>query len=250
VHVEAGLRSFDDDMPEEHNRIETDHLSALCLAPTDWAAKHLADEGIDGDRVVVTGNTAVDAVLDALPGPARQDEVLRFFGVAPDAFVLATIHRPENTDVPAVLRQVLEALGALPLPVVLPLHPRTRHRIDEDGLGSLLGPLQPVPPLRHADFLALAARSALLVSDSGGIQEEASVLKRPVLVVRRSTERPEVEGTFARLVGPTELTAAATRWLAELRRSPGSLAELASPYGDGTASHRCVTAIDAFLEAR
>lgn len=247
VHVEAGLRSFDLAMPEEHNRVETDHLSDLCLAPTAWAATHLADEGITGDRVVVTGNTAVDAVLDHLPDAQQRAAIVERFGVGPGAYVLATIHRPENTDDPDVLRTVLDGLGSLPMPVLLPVHPRTRARAVAARLGSSLERLVLLPSLDHAEFLALAAESALLVSDSGGIQEEASVLKRAVVVVRRSTERPEVEGTFARLTSPGALADAAGAWLEDLRRSPRQLDEVPSPYGDGTASSRSVAAIEALL---
>jgi UDP-N-acetylglucosamine 2-epimerase (non-hydrolysing) len=249
VHVEAGLRSFDKAMPEEHNRIETDHLADLCLAPTEWAAEHLANEGIGTNRVVVTGNTAVDAVLAALPVPDRQAEVVSHLGLTPRSYILGTIHRPENTDDPGVLALLLDSLAALPRPVVFPLHPRTHARISDAGLEPVLDRLRVVPPLGHADFLSLAAHCALLVSDSGGIQEEASVLKRPVVVVRRSTERPEVEGTFARLVRPADLTSAAMWWLDELDRDPDPFHGVPSPYGDGRSSERCVAAIDNLLAA-
>jgi UDP-N-acetylglucosamine 2-epimerase (non-hydrolysing) len=247
VHVEAGLRSFDLDMPEEHNRVETDHLSDLCLAPTEHAARNLADVGISPERVVVTGNTAVDAVLDVLPPEAARRDALGRLGLEAGRYVLATVHRPENTDDPHVLRTVLDALSSLPFPTVLPLHPRTAERAARAGVADSFGGLRIVPPLGHAAFLALAAEAAVIVSDSGGIQEEASVLKRPVVVVRRSTERPEVQGTFARLVPADGIGAAVTSWLDELRLDPHRLERLPSPYGSGQASERCVAALDGAL---
>jgi UDP-N-acetylglucosamine 2-epimerase (non-hydrolysing) len=151
-------------------------------------------------------------------------------------------------DDPEVLRAVLTALASIGLPCVLPLHPRTAARTARFGIEHLLEPLTVVEPLGYRDFLSLSVAAAFLISDSGGIQEEASVLKRGVLVVRRSTERPEVDGTFAERV-PTagELTRAARRWAADLEGRDERLAGLPSPYGDGTASARSVVALRAML---
>ena len=243
AHVEAGLRSFDLRMPEEHNRVEVDHLADLCLAPTEVAIRNLAAEGITGDRVVVTGNTVVDAVHALLPGPAERVAVAARHGQQPSRFVLATIHRPENTDDRHRLAAVLAELAALPMPVVLPLHPRTAAAVEAHGLGATLHRLCVTPPLPYSEFLALAATCAVLVSDSGGIQEEASVLQRPVAVVRRSTERPEVEDVFGRLVDPGSIGAFVGELLADLAAVHAHLATLPTPYGDGRASERCVEAI-------
>ena len=248
AHVEAGLRSFDRAMPEEHNRVLIDHLSDLCCAPTDQSRQHLLAEGIPAERVVVTGNTVVEAVQRILPAQEERDALLGALGLEPRSFVLATFHRPENVDDPEVLRTVLTELASLDLPCVLPLHPRTAARAGQFGIEHLLEPLTVVEPLGYRDFLSLSVASAFLISDSGGIQEEASVLKRGVLVVRRSTERPEVEGTFAERV-PTagELGTAARRWVAGRTAMDERLADLPSPYGDGTASARSVTALRASL---
>lgn len=243
VHVEAGLRSHDRRMPEEHNRVLVDHLADLCCAPTAVNAGHLVAEGIAAERIDVTGNTIVEAVAALVPDGNKRRQVLERFGLDDSEFVLATIHRPENVDDTGPLAAILRAFAELPVPVVLPLHPRTRARILAARLDRLLDHVHVTPPLGPVDFLALEAAAVLWISDSGGLQEEASVLKKPVLVVRRSTERPEVHGTFAELVpaGPA-ITERACAWLDDPRRR-AQLADLPSPYGDGTASARIVTQI-------
>lgn len=244
VHVEAGLRSRDRAMPEEHNRVLTDHLADMCCAPTDVASRNLVEEGIAAERVVVTGNTVVDAVLERLPSIDERRSLLAKRGLASRSYVLATFHRPENVDAPDALQTVLGELGALPLPVVLPLHPRTADRARAFALSEHLARLTITEPLGYAELLAVAAESAVLVSDSGGLVEEASVLKRPIAVVRRSTERPEVQGTFAELVGPGPAISKQVRaWLEDLDALHARLAKTPTPYGDGRASERCVAAI-------
>ena len=252
VHVEAGLRSHDREMPEEHNRTVVDHLADLCCAPTSTSEANLAHEGIAGAaRVAVTGNTVVEAVLALRPDAVATNKILAGHGVERDRYVLATFHRPENVDDPDVLSVILTELAALPIPVVLPLHPRTAVRAAEAGLEALLDKLLVTPPVGYREFLGLMGAAALLVSDSGGVQEESSVVKRPVIVVRRSTERPEVLGTFSRLVpsGPG-VADAAREWLDDIAAVHARLATLPSPYGDGHASALTVAATDRLLAAR
>ena len=251
AHVEAGLRSRDRAMPEEHNRVLTDHLADLCCAPTEVNRANLAAEGIQGDGVEVTGNTIVEALARLLPDRGAQDALLADHAVQAGRFVLATFHRPETVDAPGPLTAVLGGLAGLPLPVVLPLHPRTAKRVADFGLGHLADGLHVVPPVGYREFLGLFARCAFAVSDSGGVQEEASVLKRPVLVVRRSTERPEVLGTFAELVpaGP-RIGEVAGGWATDVDALHARLAELPSPYGDGAASLRSVAALGRLLARR
>ncbi|MFI9200374.1 non-hydrolyzing UDP-N-acetylglucosamine 2-epimerase [Streptomyces sp. NPDC053048] len=242
LHVEAGLRSHDRDMPEEHNRVLIDRIAdVLCAATGDNRANLLA-EGTDDTRIAVTGNTVVEAVRNQLPGADERAALLARHGLAADGYVLATVHRPENTDSPEALRAILTELAALATaerPVVLPLHPRTRARIEAAGLTDLLAPLTVSAPLGYSEFLALARHSALLVSDSGGIQEECTVLGRPLVVVRRSTERPEAMGDFADLVEPgPAIGEAARRRLAAGPAGLARLASLPSPFGDGLASER------------
>lgn len=244
VHVEAGLRSFDRRMPEEHNRVIADHLADRCLAATGLNRDNLLAEHINESRIAVTGNTVVEAVERLLPTKSERAAVLERFGVPRGGFVLSTFHRPENVDEPGNLRSILTELATLPIPVLLPLHPRTVHRVEEFGFGALLDRLTVVDPIGYRDFLALGAESAFLVSDSGGVQEEVSVYKRPLIVVRRSTERPEVLGTFAELVEPgPAISAVASDWLGRLDSLHHELAAIPSPYGDATAPQRCVDAI-------
>ncbi|NLU70502.1 UDP-N-acetylglucosamine 2-epimerase (non-hydrolyzing) [Streptomyces sp. HNM0574] len=238
VHVEAGLRSRDRSMPEEHNRILVDHLSDVLCAATELNADNLTREGIPGHRVFVTGNTVVEAVRRNLPTDADRQRVTASHRVGINGYVLATVHRPENTDDPAVLRRILTELGRLPCPVVLPLHPRTLAAVDRHGLSGLLAPLRPSSPLPPRDFLALASGAAVVVSDSGGMQEECTVLGRPLVVVRRSTERPEAMTDFARLVTPRQIATAVTECLARVPGLYDQLRSLPSPFGDGRASTR------------
>ena len=251
VHVESGLRSHDRRMPEEHNRVIADHLADLCCAPTETNRANLHAEAISDDRIVVTGNTIVEALRALLPDPAARTALLTKHDLTPAGFVLGTFHRPENVDDPAVLETILEQLASLPVPVVLPLHPRTRIRISTHAkLAALAARLTVLEPLGYAEFLGLAAESAMLISDSGGVQEEASLLKRPVVVVRRSTERPEVLGTFAELIPPgPQISKQARAWLGDVAALHDRLATIASPYGDGTASQRTVDGIGALVDA-
>lgn len=246
VHIEAGLRSFDRRMPEEHNRVITDHVSDLLCAPTQVSKDNLLAERIPEAWVVVTGNTVVEALMRLIP--ADRNLILAQYQVKAGEFVLATFHRPENVDTATNLRQVLAELTRLPLPVLLPLHPRTAANIRKFELDEVAARLTIIPPIDYSTFLGLAAECAFLVSDSGGVQEEASILKRPVLVVRNSTERPEVIGTFAELVQPgPAISKVAERWLSDLPALHRRLADIPTPYGDGTAAQRSVEAIKAML---
>jgi len=246
VHVEAGLRSFDRAMPEEHNRVVIDHLADLCCAPTALNRDNLLAERIPRGRIAVTGNTVVEALAAALPGAEEEGALLAAHGLAADSYVLATIHRPENVDDPGALRTILAELGNLPLPVVLPLHPRTAKRVTAFGLRDCLAVLRTIEPQSYPAFLALARNAAVVVSDSGGLQEEVSVLKRPIVVVRRSTERPEIEGSFGTLVPPgPRIRTEVLRWLDDVERHRLRLREIPSPYGTGSPSSRIASAVDA-----
>lgn len=237
IHVEAGLRSHDRAMPEELNRLVVGALADIHCAATEHNAENLRREGISEERIAVTGNTIVEATRQSLSH--RRSTPTRFFarGRVPERFVLATIHRPENTDTRESLARVLTGLGDIDAPVLLLAHPRTRAAIERFGLDGLLDRLLVAESADHQEFLALATRAALLVSDSGGLQEECTVIGTPLLVVRRSTERPEsIDAGFAELITPDhDIAAAANRLLAN---GPRDLSDRPCPYGDGRASIR------------
>ena len=236
VHVEAGLRSRDRDMPEEINRMLTGVLADLHCAPTAGARDNLLREGVDPKTVHVTGNSVIESCERAL---ARLDSALHPAAIGLGPYILATIHRPENTDDEIALARVLSALAHAELPVVFVAHPRTVAAAQRFGLDYYLGRLTTIPAVGYEGFLRLARDAAFVVSDSGGVQEEVTVLRKPLLLVRRNTERPEaVASGFVHLVTPEQsLTAAidAARrddeWAERLRHT-------SSPFGDATASRR------------
>ena len=241
-HVEAGLRSFDRSMPEEINRVLADHVAALLFAPTDTAADNLAAEGLT-DGVHVVGNTVVDACRRHRTVAQRESTVGRALGLDPaDAVVLATIHRPHNTDDAVRLRTTLQALDSASVPVVCPLHPRTEAAVEAVGYAPSEA-LRFVEPLDYLDFLALLDAATVVVTDSGGVQEEASVLETPCLTVRPNTERPEtVTAGVNELVSPASLS---DRLAALLDDEAARTAMTGHPdlYGDGRAAERIVATL-------
>src|SRR3990170_6259388 len=190
-HVEAGLRSFDLRMPEELNRRLVDHLSKYLFVPTEITRKNLERESVWGS-IYVTGNTVIDAVLQHLPLAERRSKIMdkiRF-----KRFALVTAHRAENVDDPVVLRNFVEAFAEAPVPVVYPIHPRSKKRLRQQKMWRSLSKtenVQLLPPLGYFDFLVLMKNCEMVITDSGGIQEEATapVIRKPVLVIRLSTER-------------------------------------------------------------
>ncbi len=221
-HVEAGLRSRDWTMPEEINRVVTDRLSDLLFLPSRDAAANLEAEGIPADRMHFVGNVMIDTLCWALPQALLLDAPARF-DVEGCRYAVVTLHRPANVDDPAVLRELLEALARLAdrVPVLFPVHPRTRARILELRRPPTDRGLRLIEPVGYLDMLSLVANAGLVVTDSGGLQEETSFLGVPCLTVRPNTERPITctHGTN-RLVQPQRdaILAAAERALG--RRSP------------------------------
>lgn len=201
VHVEAGLRSRDFSMPEEINRLVTDQLSALLLTPVREADDNLRREGVDPARIRFVGNVMAESLLEHLP-QARERRACERYGLAPSGYVLATIHRPENTDHPERLAEIAAALKGSPLPVLFPVHPRTRPRVAEHGLVPGAVGVVLADPVGYLDMLSLQHDAAAVVTDSGGVQEEACMLHTPCVTVRRSTERRiTIEVGANRLVG-------------------------------------------------
>jgi UDP-N-acetylglucosamine 2-epimerase (non-hydrolysing) len=189
-HVEAGLRNFDPELPEEHNRRATDHLSALLLTHSADADANLAAEGISGDRVVMVGNTMVDTLL-ANVDAARELAAWRDAGAEEGEYLLVTLHRQGLVDVAERLAATMGALGtvAAELPVLFPVHPRTQARLAELGITAPPG-VTLLPPLPYRPFLSLQTGAAAVLTDSGGIQEETTALGIPCFTLRDSTERP------------------------------------------------------------
>jgi len=239
-HVEAGLRSFDLRMPEEHNRRLVDHLSSYLFAPTDNSRRNLERESVWG-KIYVTGNTVIDAVIQHVPLAERRSRIMD--AIRFKRFALVTAHRAENVDDPVVLKNFVEAFAEAPVPVVYPIHPRSRKRLVQQKLWWKLSGaenVQLLPPLSYFDFLVLMKNCEMIITDSGGIQEEATAqpIQKPVLVIRLSTERPEaVEAGFARVVGVEKrgILEGMETTLGEKRGLPK-----ASPYGDGTAAEKIV----------
>lgn len=206
VHVEAGLRSFDRTMPEEINRLLTDAMADLLLVSEPSGAENLRLEGIDGAKVRVVGNVMIDTLLAELPR-ARSLPVLEDLGLRAGGYGLVTIHRPSNVDAPDVLERNLRLLRELSgeLPLVFPVHPRTRSAAEQFGLARLLDRddrFLALAPVTYRENLALMASARLVITDSGGMQEETSVLGVPCLTMRENTERPiTTELGTSRLVG-------------------------------------------------
>ena len=242
-HVEAGLRSFDLRMPEEHNRRLVDHVSTYLFAPTESARRNLERESVWG-KIHTTGNTVIDAVTQHLPLAERRSGILK--RIRFKRYALVTAHRAENVDDPLMLKNFVEAFTQSPIPIVYPIHPRTLKRLRQQRTWRKLSSsenVQTLPPLGYFDFLMLMKNCEMMLTDSGGLQEEATAppVRKPVLVIRLSTERPEaVEAGFARVVGvrKEDILAAMKQTLNER----GELPQL-SPYGNGKAAKRIVEII-------
>jgi len=195
AHVEAGLRSFDRTMPEEINRVVTDHLADLLFTTEPSGNENLRREGIPEEKIRFVGNTMIDTLVRLLPkAEARWPGLSERLGLD-GRYVLVTLHRPSNVDDPATLREIMTALVEISreVPVIFPVHPRTRQRIAALGLAgpqSAIANLQFLEPLGYLDFLALEAHAGLVLTDSGGVQEETTYLGVPCLTARPNTERP------------------------------------------------------------
>ena len=191
AHVEAGLRSRDRTMPEEINRIVTDRLSDLLLTPSSDGTENLLAEGVPGEKIHLVGNIMIDSLLRHLP-LATLDRVRGSIPVEEDGYAVLTLHRPSNVDDIDVFRRILAAIETIAerLPVVFPVHPRTRQRMREFGLDAALRNVTLTDPLGYIDFLSLTSHARLILTDSGGLQEESTALGIPCLTLRDNTERP------------------------------------------------------------
>ena len=244
AHVEAGLRSFDRDMPEEINRVLTDAISELLFTTERAAEKNLLREGIAGDKIHFVGNVMIDTLLKH-KSKAEQSRVLEDMGLESRTYGLVTLHRPSNVDSREILESILQALGEISreLPLVFPCHPRTRKKIEGFGLSHLVrdetgGRIRQCEPLGYLDFLKLTAEARIVFTDSGGIQEETTILGVPCVTLRENTERPITvsEGTNSIVGTDSQKILATAQELLNNEEGSGRIPEL----WDGKASGRIV----------
>lgn len=220
AHVEAGLRSFNREMPEEINRVVADNLSTLLFAPTKLAVACLAKEGIH-QGVHLVGDVMMDAILRFKSKAAEKSQILEQQQLQPYQFYLATIHRPSNTDNISRLQAILESFARLDLPVVFPVHPRTRERVKQNGLSRYFegDRIKAIPPVSYLDMLNLENNCAATITDSGGIQKECYILSRPCFTLRKETEWQEtVDSGWNQLVEPETLNEHISRFASPQER--------------------------------
>lgn len=241
-HVEAGLRSYDRDMPEEINRIITDHCSDYLFAPTGKAKATLLGEGIPESKIFVTGNTIVDAVFQNRKIAGENGDILSNLGLKPGKYFLVTLHRPGNVDNPVRFASILEGLNEVAaefsMTIIYPIHPRSRKMMTEFNLKPKKITL--IEPVDFLDFLQLESNARLILTDSGGVQEESCILGVPCVTLRDNTERPETIEVGANILAGA---------------SPGKILECSkamlsrknsweNPFGDGKAARRIVDIIE------
>jgi UDP-GlcNAc3NAcA epimerase len=240
-HVEAGMRSFDRSMPEELNRVLTDHASELLLCSTETAMRNLEQEGVRGESHLV-GDVMADVSLAFRDIAEERSRILDELGLVAGSYLVVTAHRAGNVDRPERLEALVALLEALPAPVVLPMHPRTRERLEAAGLTDRLHGINVVPPLGYLDFMKLARHARAVLTDSGGVQKEAYLLGVPCVTLRDTTEWVEtVETGWNTLV---DLDPAAA--LAALDSSPP--ADRPELYGGGHAAERVCEVLAAYTQ--
>ena len=246
AHVEAGLRSRDRTMPEEINRLLTDQIADLLFTPSADAGENLRTEGIPAERIRFVGNIMIDSLLKHLPR-AKQSTVVADLGLGERDYAVLTLHRPSNVDDPGTFAGILDALEEISkrLPIIFPVHPRTRKTITQLGFServSKIDGLRLIEPLGYLDFLRLYSKSRLVLTDSGGIQEETTVLGIPCVTLRETTERPitvEMGTNVVAGTDPQKITGAA---LAALGRSKPVNYQV-PPLWDGHTAERILSAL-------
>ena len=240
AHVEAGLRSFNRKMPEEINRVVTDHVSDILFAPTETAMRHLANEGILSNKCHQVGDVMFDAALFFGERAKVSSNILSNLNVSDRDYVLTTIHRAENTDDLSRLQVILSALGKVSqsLPVILPLHPRTRQLIDQYELESLFGEhVHLVDPVGYLDMVMMEQNASVIATDSGGVQKEAFFYQVPCVTLRDETEWVElVNAGWNKLIAPTDTDIISNSIL----KAIGTQGQHITPYGDGKSAQNIV----------
>ena len=241
-HIEAGIRSYSREMPEEINRILIDHCSDLFFAPTEKSKQILINEGISKDKIFVTGNTIVDAVYQNLKLSEKKSKILEKLNLKKEKYFLLTMHRPENVDKKEKIEKLFEGLrlihGEFNLPIIFPIHPRTQKMMDIFRLKTPEG-IKTIEPVGYLDFLKLEAGARLILTDSGGIQEEACILKIPCITLRSNTERPETIGVGSNILAGTN----SSKILKIAHKILDKKRNWVNPFGDGRAAERIIKII-------
>ncbi len=248
-HVEAGIRSFDKTMPEEVNRIIADQLSDLLFAPTDISRENLRRENVT-KGVHVVGNSVIDALQQNIAIAEKRSDILARLGLRRGEYLLLTFHRAENVDRKETFARALEAFDAVcretGLPILFPIHPRTVKQLKKNGLekqAAAITGLRRIEPTGYLDMLVLEKDAALVMTDSGGLQEESCYFRVPCVTLRENTERPETLDIGANVLAGTE----PTRVVAAVRRQLEAIRDWPNPFGDGTTSNKIAEIADAFL---
>ncbi|MFC6993648.1 non-hydrolyzing UDP-N-acetylglucosamine 2-epimerase [Haladaptatus sp. GCM10025707] len=238
-HVEAGLRSFDRNMPEETNRVLTDHVADYLFAPTEETAKLLYREGIQEERIFITGNTIVDAVYEHSEIAVQRSKILTELDLKSTPYALVTAHRAENVDNPERFKKLLSGIESVAhqfgLEIVYPIHPRAKNRCEEYDI-EVPTSIQCIEPLDYLDFLRLEQEADIILTDSGGVQEEACILGVPCVTVRENTERPETVDVGANQLSGVEPESILTSATEMLKNET----DWNNPFGDGTAAGRII----------
>jgi UDP-N-acetylglucosamine 2-epimerase len=236
AHVEAGLRSYNRSMPEEHNRVLTDHCSDLLLCPTTTARDNLRREGIS-KGVEIVGDPMFDAVLQFATVARERSTVLEDWGLQPKGYVLATVHRPYNTDNPETLQSIMDTMSRIGEPVVFPVHPRTRQRLVANGASNRV---KLVDPVGYLDMLALEQNARLIMTDSGGIQKEAYFFEVPCVTLRPETEWVETISSGWNVLAGCD----PERILANVSRQDWPSNHPPKVFGDGDAAMKIVGSLE------
>lgn len=241
-HIEAGLRSHDRTMPEEINRVLTDHISSYLFAPTYLAKSNLLNEGIAESNISITGNTIVDAVIKNRELARKNPYIYNKLDLIPGQFVLLSLHRQENVDVKEKINSIILSLELiyknLSIPIIFPIHPRTQKRINEFGLSFPSG-VRIISPLNFLDFLNLESSAKIVLTDSGGVQEEACILRVPCVTLRENTERPETLEVGSNMLAGTN----SKKIMESVSIMINKRTNWDNPFGDGSASKRIISTI-------
>jgi UDP-N-acetylglucosamine 2-epimerase (non-hydrolysing) len=241
-HVEAGLRSFDRTMPEEINRVLSDHLSDYLFAPTKESVNNLLKEGIDENKIHLTYNTITDAVFQGIDIAKEKSTILEVLGVKSNEYFLVTAHRQENVDIKDRLNGIFQGLTSIAksfsCTVLFPIHPRTLKRVNEFGI-KIPEEIRIIEPVGFLDFLQLEANARLIITDSGGLQEESCILKVPCVTLRDNTERPETVEVGSNMLASTNPE--------KIRQFAEDMLKIernwTNPFGDGQSAKRIIEII-------